>query len=77
MLCGAVIEIDEASGAAVSIQRVAELYQPQEKQPQEKPRQGEPAPAANGSRKFRPDIDRRGGRRASITFHTRYGLIFF
>jgi metallophosphoesterase (TIGR00282 family) len=31
MLCGAVIEIDEATGKAQSIQRVAELYEPVEK----------------------------------------------
>ena len=35
-LCGAVVEIDEATGHALSIERVAELYQPAEK----------PAPAA-------------------------------
>ena len=50
MLCGALIEIDEQTGRALSIQRVAELYQPIEK-PQEKPRQPaadrEPASAPN------------------------------
>ena len=35
MLCGALIEIDETTGRALSIQRVAELYQPA--QPVEKP----------------------------------------
>jgi len=36
MLCGAVIEIDETTGRALKIERVAEMYQPAER----------PAPAA-------------------------------
>jgi metallophosphoesterase (TIGR00282 family) len=46
-LCGALIEIDETTGRAASIQRVAEVYQPVEKGSQERPpRVEQPAPAA-------------------------------
>jgi len=31
MLCGAIIDIDESTGRALSIQRIAELYTPPER----------------------------------------------
>jgi len=45
-LCGAMIEIDETTGRALSIQRVSEIYQPPEKPPQPAPQPPAGPPAS-------------------------------